>query len=329
MAGNYARAYLEGRIDDSALHHFRREVAHSDGLSSYPHPWLMPEFWEFPTVSMGLGPIQAVYRARFMRYLENRGLKEKSDAKVWAFVGDGECDEPEALAAISLATRERLDNLIFVVNCNLQRLDGPVRGNRKIIQELETVFRGVGWNVIKVIWGGEWDSLFAKDTDHLLRDRLNQLVDGDYQRLYLEGPVYARKGIFDSDPRLERLIDGYSDEQLCKLRVRGHDPRKVYEAYRAATTHQGAPTVILAKTVKGYGLGAAGEGMNITHQQKKLNEQELKYFRDRFKIPVRTRKSEASLFIALPRIVQSSNISKKGERPWGLTFLDALPHQLK
>jgi pyruvate dehydrogenase E1 component len=284
--GNYARAYLEGRLSESQLHHFRREIAYGDGLSSYPHPWLMPEFWEYPTVSMGLGPLQAIYHARFMRYLENRGLKAPSDSKVWAFVGDGECDEPETLAALTLAVREELDNLIFVVNCNLQRLDGPVRGNGKIIQELETIFRGLGWNAIKVIWGSEWDALFAKDAEQLLRDRLTKLVDGEYQRFYVEGPAYARKYIFDHDPRLQRMIEGYSEDQLRHLRVGGHDPQKVYAAFHAAVRHRGSPTVVLAKTVKGYGLGAAGEGMNITHQQKKLNEEELHAFRDRFKIPV-------------------------------------------
>ena len=258
----------------------------ADGLPSYPHPWLKPDFWEFPTVSMGLGPIQAIYRARFMRYLENRGLVQKSDAKVWAFLGDGECDEPEALAAITLAAREQLDNLIFVVNCNLQRLDGPVRGNGKIIQELETIFRGVGWNVLKTVWGTEWDPLFAKDKEGVLVDRLTQLVDGEYQKFYAEGPVYAHKHIFEGDPRLESMVRGYSDQQLRKLRVGGHDPQKVYAAYNAAIEHKGSPTVILAKTVKGYGLGAAGEGMNITHQQKKMNEEELRHFRDRFNIPL-------------------------------------------
>ena len=284
--GNYARAYLEGRLTEDSLHHFRREIAYSDGLPSYPHPWLKPDFWEFPTVSMGLGPIQAIYRARFIRYLENRGLRPISDAKVWAFVGDGECDEPETLAAITLATREKLDNLVFVVNCNLQRLDGPVRGNGKIIQELETVFRGVGWNTLKVIWGSEWDPLFAKDDEGLLVKRLTDLVDGEYQKFYLEGPLYAHKRIFSGDPRLAAMVNGYSEDDLRKLRVGGHDPRKVYAVYKAAINHHGAPTVILAKTVKGYGLGAAGEGMNITHQQKKLNDDELRYFRDRFDIPV-------------------------------------------
>lgn len=284
--GNYARAFLEGRLTEEHLKHFRREVRSRSGLSSYPHPWLMPDFWEFPTVSMGLGPIQAIYRARFIRYLENRGLKKPTDEKVWAFVGDGECDEPETLGSISLAPREKLDNLIFVVNCNLQRLDGPVRGNGKIIQELETIFGGMGWNVIKVIWGSEWDELFKKDTDGVLVQRLTEIIDGDYQKIYAEGPPYLRKRVFNGDPRLEKLIEGYSDEQLRKLRVGGHDPKKIYAAYKAAVEHRGRPTVILAKTVKGYGLGEAGEGKNITHQQKKMNEKELAYFRDRLKIPI-------------------------------------------
>jgi pyruvate dehydrogenase E1 component len=284
--GNYARAYLEGRISEESLHHFRRETTYADGLPSYPHPWLKPDFWEFPTVSMGLGPIQAIYRAKFMRYLENRGLCAKTDAKVWVFVGDGECDEPETLAAISLAVREKLDNLIFVVNCNLQRLDGPVRGNGKIIQELETIFRGVGWNTLKVVWGSEWDPLFAKDSEGLLVKRLTELVDGEYQKFYFEGPLYAHQRIFAGDPRLAAMVSDYSEADLRKIRVGGHDSRKVFAAYAAAVRHRGSPTVILAKTVKGYGLGAAGEGMNVTHQQKTLNEEELRKFRDRFDIPL-------------------------------------------
>lgn len=284
--GNYARAYLEGRLSEDSLHHFRRELAFKDGLPSYPHPYLKPDFWEFPTVSMGLGPIQAIYRARFMRYLENRGLCKKSDAKVWAFVGDGECDEPETLAAIALAVREKLDNLIFVVNCNLQRLDGPVRGNGKIIQDLEVIFRGVGWNTLKVVWGSEWDPLFAQDREGLLLKRLTDLVDGDYQKFYLEGPLFAHQRIFGDNPKLQEMVKDYTEDDLRKLRVGGHDPKKVHAAFRAAFEHRGSPSVVLAKTVKGYGLGAAGEGMNITHQQKKMNDDELKYFRDRFDIPL-------------------------------------------
>ncbi len=284
--GNYARAYLERRMTEENLRNFRREIRSRDGLSSYPHPWLMPDFWEFPTVSMGLGPIQAIYRARFLRYLENRGLRKRTDAKVWAFVGDGETDEPETLGALTLAGRERLDNLIFVVNCNLQRLDGPVRGNGKIIQELETAFRGAGWNVIKVIWGSEWDPLFARDHDGALAKRLRELVDGEYQKFFVEGPGYVRKALFDSDPRLAELTRGYSDDQIRKLRLGGHDPVKLYAAYHVATHYRCGPTVILAKTIKGYGLGETGEGRNITHQQKKLTEEELRSFRDRFLIPV-------------------------------------------
>ncbi|MCI0691866.1 pyruvate dehydrogenase (acetyl-transferring), homodimeric type [candidate division KSB1 bacterium] len=284
--GNYARAFLEGRISVELLKNFRREVPPSIGLSSYPHPWLMPDFWQFPTVSMGLGPIMAIYQARFNRYLEDRGLKKARGEKVWAFLGDGETDEPEALGAITLAAREQLDNLIFVVNCNLQRLDGPVRGNGQIIRELETVFRGAGWNVIKVIWGNEWDELLAKDKEGLLVKRMGEIVDGEYQNYIVKGGDYFRQHFFGKYPPLLKLAEHLSDEQLKKLRLGGHDPEKVYAAYKAATEHKGAPTVILARTVKGYGLGEAGEGKNITHQQKKLNEQELREFRSRFGIPV-------------------------------------------
>ncbi|HEU5452106.1 MAG TPA: pyruvate dehydrogenase (acetyl-transferring), homodimeric type [Terriglobales bacterium] len=284
--GIYARAFLLGRIPQSKLEKFRRELDPEGGLSSYPHPWLMPDFWEFPTVSMGLGPIQSIYQARFMRYLEDRGLKRPSDSKVWAFLGDGETDEPEALGAITLAAREKLDNLIFVINCNLQRLDGPVRGNGNIIQELEAAFRGAGWNVIKVIWGTDWDPLFAKDKDGVLLQRANHMVDGELQKFSVESGAYVRKHFFGSDPRLLQLVSHLSDDQIQKLRLGGHDPQKVYAAYKAAVEHEGAPTVILARTIKGYGLGEAGEGKNITHQQKKLNEEELKAFRSRFGIPL-------------------------------------------
>ena len=284
--GIYARAFLLGRIPQSKLEKFRRELDPEGGLSSYPHPWLMPDFWEFPTVSMGLGPIQSIYQARFMRYLEDRGLKRPADSKVWAFLGDGETDEPEALGAITLAAREKLDNLIFVINCNLQRLDGPVRGNGNIIQELEAAFRGAGWNVIKVIWGADWDPLFAKDKDGVLLQRANHMVDGELQKFSVESGAYVRKHFFGSDPRLLQLVSHFSDDQLQKLRLGGHDPQKVYAAYKAAVEHKGAPTVILARTIKGYGLGEAGEGKNITHQQKKLNEEELKAFRSRFGIPL-------------------------------------------
>jgi len=284
--GIYARAFLEGRFDETQLHNFRRELKPEGGLSSYPHPWLMPEFWEYPTVSMGLAPIMAIYQARFSRYLEDRGLKEPSDAKVWAFVGDGETDEPEALGAITLASREKLDNLIFVINCNLQRLDGPVRGNGNIIQELEAVFRGAGWNAIKVIWGSDWDPLLANDHDGLLVKRMGEIVDGQWQKYSTESGAYFRENFFGTDPRLLDLVRHLSDEQLKKLQLGGHDPVKVYAAYLAAVRNQGSPTVILARTIKGYGLGESGEGRNITHQQKKMNEDELRRFRSRFGIPI-------------------------------------------
>ncbi|HXP17082.1 MAG TPA: pyruvate dehydrogenase (acetyl-transferring), homodimeric type [Terriglobales bacterium] len=284
--GMYSRAYLEGRIPKEKLQNFRRELKPGGGLSSYPHPWLMPDFWEFPTVSMGLGPIQAIYQARFIRYLENRGLKKSTGGKVWAFLGDGEMDEPESLGSITLASRERLDNLIFVVNCNLQRLDGPVRGNGKIIQELEAIFRGAGWNVIKVVWGSDWDNLISSDRDGILVRRMGEITDGQYQKYFVESGAYFRHNLFGSDPRLLKMVEHLSDEQLARMRLGGHDPIKVHAAYRAAVEHQGSPTIILAKTIKGYGLGEAGEGKNITHQQKKLNEDELRMFRSRFGIPI-------------------------------------------
>jgi pyruvate dehydrogenase E1 component len=284
--GIYARAFLEGRLSSQKLENFRRELKPGGGLSSYPHPWLMPDFWEFPTVSMGLSPLMAIYQARFNRYLENRGLKPETDAKVWAFLGDGETDEPESLGAITLASREKLDNLIFVINCNLQRLDGPVRGNGQIIQELESAFRGAGWNVIKVLWGSEWDPIFERDTEGLLVKRMGQTVDGDYQKLVVSSGAYVREHFFGSDPRLLQLVEPLPDEALRRLRLGGHDPRKVYAAYKAAVEHSGSPTVILARTIKGYGLGEAGEGKNVTHQQKKLNEDELREFRSRFGIPL-------------------------------------------
>jgi pyruvate dehydrogenase E1 component len=284
--GIYARAFLEGRIGSKQLENFRRELADGGGLSSYPHPWLMPQFWQFPTVSMGLGAIMAIYQARFNRYLMHRGLKDTSQQRVWCFLGDGETDEPETLGALTLASRERLDNLTFVVNCNLQRLDGPVRGNGKIIQELEAAFRGAGWNVIKVIWGSEWDRIFAKDRDGRLVEYLGQVCDGEYQRLGIETGKYIREQFFGKHPELLSLIADLSDEQLRRMSRGGHDPEKVYAAYKAAVEHTGQPTVILAKTVKGYGLGEAGEGKNITHQQKKLNEDELAEFRTRFGIPI-------------------------------------------
>src|SRR5919202_792297 len=294
--GFYARAYLEGRLSDEQLAGFRQEVSRA-GISSYPHPWLMPEFWQFPTVSMGLGPIMAIYQARFMKYLSGRGVQDTSGRKVWAFLGDGETDEPESLGAISLAGRERLDNLVFVVNCNLQRLDGPVRGNGKIIQELESVFRGAGWNVIKVIWGSAWDPLIARDTSGLLLRRMEEAVDGEYQDFKSKNGAYVREHFFGKYPELKAMVAGMSDDEVWALTRGGHDPQKVYAAYAAATKHRGQPTVILAKTVKGYGMGEAGEGQNITHQQKKMGETHLKEFRERRRalggfLPARRAKSQ-------------------------------------
>jgi pyruvate dehydrogenase E1 component len=284
--GIYARAFLEGRLSVEKLQNFRQELEKGGGLSSYPHPWLMPDFWQFPTVSMGLGPIMSIYQARFARYLEDRGLRKPSSQKIWTFMGDGETDEPESLGAIGLAAREKLDNLIFVINCNLQRLDGPVRGNGQIVQELEAIFRGAGWNVIKVLWGCDWDPLLAADRDGLLAKRMGEVVDGQYQKYAVESGAYLREHFFGVDPRLLDLVKHLSDDQLKKLRLGGHDPLKVYNAYKAAVEHKGQPTVILARTIKGYGLGEAGEGKNITHQQKKLNEADLRSFRTRFGIPI-------------------------------------------
>jgi len=283
--GIYARAFLTDRITEEQMNNFRQEVD-GRGLSSYPHPWLMPDYWQFPTVSMGLGPIMAIYQARFMRYLENRGLKEPSNRKVWAFIGDGETDEPESMGAIGLAAREKLDNLIFVINCNLQRLDGPVRGNGKIIQELESSFRGAGWNVIKVIWGSYWDPLIARDTSGLLYKRMEEVVDGEYQAYKANDGAYVREHFFGKYPELKAMVANMTDDDIWRLNRGGHDPHKVYAAYAAAIKHTGQPTVILAKTVKGYGMGEAGEGQNISHQQKKMGEKALKQFRDRFNIPV-------------------------------------------
>ncbi len=285
--GMYSRAFLEGRLTEENLENFRRELAEGGGLCSYPHPWLMPGFWEYPTVSMGLGPIMAIYQARFNEYLRDRGLKDTSKQRVWAFLGDGECDEPETLGAITLASREKLDNLIFVINCNLQRLDGPVRGNGKIIQELESIFRGAGWNVIKVVWGDDWDELLERDTSGLLVRRMNEVVDGQFQKYTVMPGSYIREHFFGKYPELLELVKNYSDERLEKLRRGGHDPEKVYAAYhQAVNSKNGRPTVILAKTVKGYGLGEAGEGKNVAHNQKKLNEAELLEFRTRFGIPI-------------------------------------------
>jgi pyruvate dehydrogenase E1 component len=297
--GLYARAFLEGRLSEEQLACFRQEVE-GRGLSSYPHPWLMPGFWQFPTVSMGLGPILAIYQARFLKYLHNRGLLDTAGRKVWCFTGDGEMDEPESLGGLELAAREKLDNLVFVVNCNLQRLDGPVRGNGKIIQELEGGFRGAGWNVIKVIWGGRWDPLLAKDRKGLLADRMEQAVDGDYQNYKVRGGAYTREHFFGTHPELRALVANMTDDDIWRLDRGGHDPQKVYAAYAAAVKHEGQPTVILAKTVKGYGMGEAGEGMNITHQQKKIGENALKAFRDRYRIPISDEELEQVPFYKPP-----------------------------
>ena len=283
--GIYARSFLEGRLTEEQLDRFRREVD-GGGLSSYPHPWLMPSYWQFPTVSMGLGPIQAIYQAHIMKYLDRRGLIPMGDRKVWAFVGDGECDEPESLGVLSLAGRERLDNLIFVVNCNLQRLDGPVRGNGKIIQELEGEFRGAGWNVIKVVWGRHWDPILANDTAGLLQQRMNEAVDGEYQNYKAKGGGYTREHFFGRHPEVRALVEHLSDNDIMRLNRGGHDPFKVFAAYHAAVNHKDEPTVILAKTVKGYGMGDAGESENTTHQVKKLDIEGLKHFRDRFDVPL-------------------------------------------
>jgi len=283
--GIYARAYLEGRLTEDQLRHFRQEVA-GDGLSSYPHPWLMPDFWQFPTVSMGLGPMQAIFQARFQRYLEHRGIVPPSDRKIWAFLGDGEMDEPESMGALTMPVREKLDNLVFVINCNLQRLDGPVRGNGKIIQELEAAFLGAGWNVVKVLWGSRWDPLLAKDSQGLLRRVMEECVDGEYQNFKAKGGAYTRENFFGKYPELKAMVANMSDEEIWRLNRGGHDARKVYAAYAAASAHRGQPTVILAKTVKGFGMGKAGEGQMVTHQQKKLSDDDLRAFRDRFNIPV-------------------------------------------
>ncbi len=284
--GMYSRAFLEGRFSEENLVNFRRELQDVPGLSSYPHPWLMPNFWEYPTVSMGLGPIMAIYQARFNEYLKDRSIKDTSNQRVWAFLGDGECDEPESLGAITLAGREKLDNLKFVINCNLQRLDGPVRGNGKIIQELEALFRGAGWNVIKVVWGDDWDPILERDELGLLVKRMGEIVDGQFQKYVAMPGSYIREHFFGHYPELLELVKNYSDEKLVRMRRGGHDPEKVYAAYKAACDHKGQPTVILAKTIKGYGLGEAGESRNIAHNQKKLNEKELLEFRTRFGIPI-------------------------------------------
>jgi pyruvate dehydrogenase E1 component len=298
--GVYARAFLEGRLSEDHLKNFRHELRDKPGLSSYPHPWLMPDFWRFPTVSMGLGPINSIYQARFMRYLENRGVIPPTARKVWAFLGDGETDEPESMGSLTLASREKLDNLIFVVNCNLQRLDGPVRGNGKIIQELEAAFRGAGWNVIKAIWGEDWDALLARDTTGLLVRRMGEAVDGEFQTYVTRDGAYIRKNFFGKYPELLDLVSHLSDEDLFKLHRGGHDPCKVFNAFKAATEFTGGPTVVLAHTIKGYGLGEAGEGRNISHQQKKLNEAELEHFKSRFEIPIPDEAARTASFYRPP-----------------------------
>tara|TARA_B110000008_G_scaffold162585_1_gene163041 strand:- start:1200 stop:3854 length:2655 start_codon:yes stop_codon:yes gene_type:complete len=293
--GIYARAFLEGRISEEQLSNFRME-ANGQGLSSYPHPWLMPDFWQFPTVSMGLGPIMGIYQARYLKYLHDRGIADTSDRKVWVFCGDGEMDEPESQGAISLAARENLDNLIFVINCNLQRLDGPVRGNGKIIQELESNFRGSGWNVLKVIWGSYWDPLIAMDKDGLLKKRMEECVDGEYQNFKAKGGAYTREHFFGKYPELREMVSAMSDEDIWRLNRGGHDPHKVYAAYAAASSHKGQPSIVLAKTVKGYGMGDAGEGQNITHQQKSMDIESLKTFRTRFDLPISDKEVESLSF---------------------------------
>lgn len=297
--GIYARAFLEGRLTEEHLQNFRHELRGAPGLPSYPHPWLMPDFWSFPTVSMGLGPLCAIYQARFMRYLENRQLIPATPRKVWAFLGDGEMDEPESMGSLTLACRENLDNLIFVINCNLQRLDGPVRGNGKVIQELEAAFRGAGWNVIKVMWGSDWDDLFAHDSNGALQKRLGEIVDGEFQTMSTKGGAFIREHLFNS-PELRDLTSKMSDEELGNLHRGGHDPRKVYNAFKVAVETTGRPSVILAHTIKGYGLGEAGEGRNITHQQKKLNEKEILYFRSRFEIPIPDEAAKNASFFRPP-----------------------------
>ena len=315
--GIYARAFLEGRLGEEKLHHFRQELAEGGGLSSYPHPWLMPDFWQFPTVSMGLGPIMAIYQARFNRYLEHRGLKKTAGQHVWCFMGDGESDEPESLGALTLASREGLDNLIFVINCNLQRLDGPVRGNGKIIQELEAAFRGAGWNCIKVIWGCDWDPLLEHDKSGLLVKRMGEVVDGEFQKYPVAGGAYIREHFFGKYPELLKLVAHMTDEQLVKLKRGGHDPEKVYAAFKAAVEHKGSPTVILAHTIKGYGLGEAGEGKNIAHQAKKIDAKHLLEFRNRFGLSVPDEAAEKAAFYRPPENSEEIRYLKKHREDLG------------
>src|SRR5271163_823158 len=304
--GFYARSFLEGRLTEEQLLNFRQEVG-GKGLSSYPHPWLMPDFWQFPTVSMGLGPLMALYQARFLKYLHHRGLADTANRKVWAFCGDGEMDEPESLGAISLAGREKLDNLIFVINCNLQRLDGPVRGNGKIVQELEADFRGAGWNVIKCLWGSNWDPLLSRDTQGKLRQLMEECVDGEYQDFKSKDGAYIRKNFFGRYPETAAMVADWTDDQIWALTRGGHDPIKVYAAYKAAADHKGQPTVILAKTVKGYGMGEAGEGQMIAHQQKKLGDHALKSFRDRLQVPITDEDISKIPFLTLPNDSEAMN----------------------
>jgi pyruvate dehydrogenase E1 component len=315
--GIYARSFLEGRLSETDLHNFRQELRKDGGLPSYPHPRLMSDYWRFPTVSMGLGPITAIYQARFNKYLEDRGLKEKTDQKIWAFIGDGEMDEPESLGAITVAVREKLDNLIFVVNCNLQRLDGPVRGNGKIIQDLEAAFKGARWKVIKVIWGRDWDPLIAQDSSGDLLKVMEDTPDGQYQKYVVSSGEFIRKDFFGKSKNLLKMVENYSDEQLQKLNRGGHDPKKVYNAYKMAVNHKGAPVVILAQTIKGYGLGEAGEGRNITHQQKKLNEQELLVFRSRFGIPLSDEEAKKAPFFRPPDDSEEMQYLKKRREELG------------
>ncbi|THB72892.1 MAG: pyruvate dehydrogenase (acetyl-transferring), homodimeric type [Desulfobulbaceae bacterium] len=314
--GVYARAFVEGRLTEEQLDHFRREVD-GHGLSSYPHPWLMPDFWEFPTVSMGLGPMAAIYQARFMRYMDSRGLKDSGDRKIWVFMGDGESDEPESLGALSLAAREQLDNLVFVVNCNLQRLDGPVRGNGKIIQELEGRFRGSGWHVIKVIWGSEWDKILSRDKRGLLIKKFGNMVDGDFQTIRARGPEYLREKVFGDSPELMSLIQDISNEELWQMTRGGHDPRKVYAAYSAASKYKGKPTVILVKTIKGFGMGQAGESVMVAHNVKKMDTNSLQVFRDRFHVPLEDDQLEKLPFIKPPADSPEAEFLKKRREALG------------
>ena len=332
--GIYSRSFLEGRLTEQHLNNFRKELSKEGGLSSYPHPYLMPHYWQFATVSMGLGPMMAIYQARFMRYMIDRGLIKETGRKVYAFLGDGEMDEPESTGSLTLASRENLDNLVFVVNCNLQRLDGPVRGNSKVIQELEGAFRGAGWNVIKVVWGSDWDELFKKDTKGLLLKRMEEVVDGDLLKYVVEGGAYIREHFFGKHPELLKLVKNISNEKLEKMRIGGHDPVKMYAAYKEASEHKGSPTVILARTIKGYGLGEAGEGRNITHNQKKLNDKELLYFRDRFDVPLTDKEAKKTSFYRFTKeskehkyLIQKRKklggfLPKRTNNPKGLTIPD-------